>query len=181
MMQQQKQLQEALKEKTSIAAAAAAATELDSARGNLTRLRAEKDSLEKEIHIQMNQNQILNLRVSELESQVNILNNKLSENGPNLASQTAEENAKLRQDLVAMAKERELLLTSLSQRKLEISQPHSQAAQLLLASETEKADHDFALSNAQAAIASLEAELEELQDSIREEQAEAEMQRLLLV
>ena len=116
------------------------------------------------------------------------LTSQLSELDPNQASLTAQENARLRLELNEMAKQNEVLTTAaksqqetIGHHKSEVAQAQSDASEALLASETAKADLEFALTNAQDAIAALETELEELQESIKEEQAEAEMQRLLVV
>jgi len=116
------------------------------------------------------------------------LTSQLSELDPNQASLTAQENARLRLELNEMAKQNEFLTTAaksqqetISHHESEVARAQADASEALLASETAKADLEFALTNAQNAIAALETELEELQESIKEEQAEAEMQRLLVV
>ena len=68
--------------------------------------------MEKDIHTQLNTNQRLNIRVSDLESQVLALTSQLSELDPNQASLTAQENARLRLELNEMAKQNEFLTTA---------------------------------------------------------------------
>ena len=57
-----------------------------------------KNTLEKDIHTQLDINQRLNIRVSELESQVKDLTSQLSQLDPDLASTAVAENIHLAQE-----------------------------------------------------------------------------------
>ena len=105
-----------------------------------------------------------------------------------MASTAVAENIHLAQEKNVLVKENDALKVaikaqqaSIDDHKLQVAEAHCDREKLRSELETERNDHEYAFHNAQEAIANLESELEELQESLKQEQAEEEMQRLLNV
>ena len=75
----------------------------------------------------------------------------------------------------------EVLLTQIEDQKLQVAVAQSEKAQLQSDFQSELAERDFAFTNAQQAIASLEKEVEDLQEEIQQEEVKTEMRRLASV
>ena len=107
------------------------------------------------------------------------LTSQLSQLDPNLASTAVDENIHLAQEKTVLVKENDALKIaikaqqeSIDDHKLQVAEAQCDLEKLRSELETERNDHEYAFQNAQGAIANLEAELEELQESIKQEQAE---------